>query len=438
MIRYVFIFFILTLFGTCKKKKDPYFKLPGNYYLSVYSTMQLAGDFQGWNLSDEKSYMNLVADYRWEIIKKFPYKKEIMFKFVPNQNWDPSFGTSWEDTTLSGKLELVSGEGTHISASLPEDGYYKFTLLEDSLLYRIEKIKKTGTIKGKINFEDISTPPYPVSKISLYYPNSDIIVRIYTTDSTNNQFEFADLIDSSFKLIALSQGYIPETTILSLKYGEIKKVNFFLTKGIFRNPIIIDGINDFLPEDLVGVDPSGDISEPNLDLDTLWAVHIGENWYIGFNVKSTQNYGLAFGIYIFTNSISPSGASIDPWNRRVAAGDSLNPFYPKYILYVWHPESDILEQAQLCVWNGTSWDYIILEDSGGKQGYSSSKFIEFSIPDSLLGNPDSLFIEVFTTGGENTHAQDTSPEDSNVNFPSPEWSDKMTYLSAFTKITKKY
>ena len=432
------ILIFLVIFVSCKKKKEPYFKLPGNYYISNYSTMQLAGDFQGWNLSDKNSFMELASDYRWEIVKKFPYKRNIMFKFVPDQNWDPSFGTSWEDTALYGKLELVSGEGTHISASLPEDGYYKFTLLEDSMFYRIDKIKGTGTIKGAVNFEDVSNSPYPVSKIYLYYINSDTLIRTYTTDSLNNSFEFNDVIDSSFKIIANSQGYNPETGYVSINYAEIKEVNFLLKKGTSRNPIIIDGINDFLPEDLVGTDPVGDISESNLDLDSLWAVHIGDKWYIGFNVHSGLNYGLAFGIYIFTDSISPSGATSDPWNRLVAAGDTLNPFYPKYILYVWHPETDILENAQLCVWDGNSWNYLILNNTGGEQGYTSGDFLEFSIPDSVLNYPDSLFIEVFTTGGEGTHAQDTSPDDPNVNFTSPDWSGTITYLSAFVKVIRRY
>lgn len=165
------ILIFLIFFVSCKKKREPYFELPGNYYISNYSTMQLAGDFQGWNLSDRSSFMELVDDYRWEIVKKFPYKRNIMFKFVPDQNWDPSFGTSWEDTALYGKLELVSGEGTHISASLPEDGYYRFTLFEDSLFYSVQKIKGTGTIRGTVNFEDVSNYPYPVSKIYLYYIN---------------------------------------------------------------------------------------------------------------------------------------------------------------------------------------------------------------------------------------------------------------------------
>lgn len=428
----------LIVFISCKKKKEPYFELPGDYFLSNYSTMQLVGDFQKWNLNDKSSFMKLVSDYRWEIIRKFPYKKNIMFKFVPDQNWDPSFGTSWEDESLYGKVELVSGEGTHISASLPEDGYYKFTLIEDSMFYRISKVKKTGTIKGKVDFEGVSNSPYPVSKIYLYYENSDTLVRIYTTDPQNNNFEFLDVIDSSFKIIATSQGYNPETNFISLNYGDIKNINFSLRKGNFREPINIDGVNDFLPEDLVGVDPKGDINEPNLDLDSLWAVHIGDKWFIGFNVHCGSNYELAFGIYIFTDSISPSGATNDPWGRSVAAGDSANPFYPKYVLYVWHPNTDILGDAQLCIWNGNSWDYRILKDIGGEQGYSSSKFLEFSIPDPVLSNPDSIFIEVFTTGGENTHAQDTSPEDPNVDFPSPDWSNKSTYLSAFVKVIKKY
>jgi len=186
----------------------------------------------------------------------------------------------------------------------------------------------------------------------------------------------------------------------------------------------LDGINDFTDTQIVGIDPVGDISEKNLDLDTLWAVIEDSMLYIGFNAYASH-FGLSYGVYIFPDSISPSGATNDPWDRAV----NYNGFYPEYVLYFWHDETEnIITSANFCTFNG-SWKYTDITSSELFILNKTNHFMEIGVKLSELGDPDSIFIEVFTTGGTNSHAQDTSPFDSNVSFPNPDWSSTVTSLS---------
>jgi len=187
---------------------------------------------------------------------------------------------------------------------------------------------------------------------------------------------------------------------------------------------LLDGVNDFSMDEIAGIDRVGDISVPSLDLDTLWAVKGDSMLYIGFNAHSTAGYGMAYGIYIFPDSIYDCGAGSDPWDRLV----DYNGIYPPYVVYFWHDEDvDSITSAQFITFNG-SWNYTDI----GREVFiynGSLDFMEVFIPLEWLGGPDSIYIEVFTTG-KNGHAQDTSPEDENVQFPDPDWSQTTVSLSS--------
>jgi len=185
----------------------------------------------------------------------------------------------------------------------------------------------------------------------------------------------------------------------------------------------LDGINDFTDTQIVGIDPVGDISEKSLDLDTLWAVIEDSMLYIGFNAYASH-FGLSYGVYIFPDSILSSGATGDPWNRAV----NYDGFYPEYILYFWHDETENnITSANFWTFSG-SWSYKDITSNEFILN-KTNHFMEIGINLSELGDPDSVYIEVFTTGSENSHAQDTSPSDSNVSFPNPDWSSTVTSLS---------
>ena len=190
---------------------------------------------------------------------------------------------------------------------------------------------------------------------------------------------------------------------------------------------LLDGVNDFSMDDIAGIDRVGDISVPSLDLDTLWAVKDDSMLYIGFNAHSTAGYGMAYGIYIFPDSIYDCGAGSDPWDRLV----DYNGIYPPYVVYFWHDEDvDSITSAHFRSFDSDSnnWNETVI----GRDIFvynASLDFMEVFIPLEWLGGPDSIYIEVFTTGG-NGHAQDTSPEDENVQFPDPDWSQTRVSLSS--------
>jgi len=197
---------------------------------------------------------------------------------------------------------------------------------------------------------------------------------------------------------------------------------------------IIDGINDFKKEQVAGLDQNGDISEKSLDLDTLWGFIDDTLLYIGFNAYVDENYGLSYGIYIFPDSIFNSGATSDPWNRNVFFTKTGNDtIFPPFIIYFWHDGNNhSITSAQFISFNG-NWNY----EGISSENYNFNRknhFIEIMIPISKIGNPDSVFVEVFTTGSEHSHPQDTSPEDQYVQFSNPDWSDTKIPLSTCGKI----
>lgn len=215
--------------------------------------------------------------------------------------------------------------------------------------------------------------------------------------------------------------------IFLLSFGCKKEEYFFNPPGNGEDGQqtihVLDGVNDFSDDQVVGIDQVGDISERSLDLDTLWAVKDDSMLYIGFNAHSEPNYGMAYGIYIFTDSIVGSGATSDPWNRLVNYEGGI---YPPFVLYFWHDVNSITS-AQFIRFDG-SWSYMDL-DSEYFVYNGELDFLEVFIPLDWLGYPDSIFIELFTTGGANTHPQDTSPEDDNVQYPEPDWTDTTVSLS---------
>jgi hypothetical protein len=189
----------------------------------------------------------------------------------------------------------------------------------------------------------------------------------------------------------------------------------------------IDGERDQVWGDPAAEDPLGDMTEPNLDLYGLYLVEDTDNFYLGFDAFAS-NWGMTYGIYLDTDLVDGSGANSDPWGRAVNA---ISAHLPEYALYVWHPDTDVLEAAQLAHWNGGGWDYPTLVSVGGAQAYSpANDWIEYQIPKAALGNPSSIALELFTTAG-NGHAQDTVPSDPNVAYSAPDFGGDTTTLSAF-------
>ena len=191
--------------------------------------------------------------------------------------------------------------------------------------------------------------------------------------------------------------------------------------------IVIDGIKEAAWGDPLASDPAGDISEPNLDLQSLYVVEDPSNYYIGFDATAST-WGMTYGIYIDTDQVEGSGATSDPWGRAVSA---IAAHLPEHTLYVWHEDWDALQDVQLNHWDGAGWSYDSLVSQGGEQAYGpDGDWIEYKVPKAALGGATRIALEVFTTGG-NGHAQDTVPSDPNVAYADPDWGGDVTTLSAF-------
>lgn len=108
---------------------------------------------------------------------------------------------------------------------------------------------------------------------------------------------------------------------------------------------------------------------------------------------------------------------------------------PDYALYVvgggkWNQKDEKWEpgfnSSRFYTWDDmTGWTYVVLSEldpeiqTEAYQIFGDSQFIEIAIPRSLLGNPTSMAVEMFSAPFNDTHhAQDTSPQDENVfNIP---------------------
>lgn len=67
-------------------------------------------------------------------------------------------------------------------------------------------------------------------------------------------------------------------------------------------------------------------------------------------------------------------------------------------------------------------DYDYSPDPNNAASFAASgNFMEFGIPKALLANPGCINMEVFTVGNNQSHAQDTTPSDPNVDYSSPDW-----------------
>lgn len=193
--------------------------------------------------------------------------------------------------------------------------------------------------------------------------------------------------------------------------------------------IAIDGARDLTWGMPLASDPAGDMTEPNLDLTDLYFTEDASYYYLGLDAFAST-WGMTYGIYLDTDQVSGSGGTSDPWGRAVTA---VNAHLPEYALYVWHDGSDVLQDAQLTSWNGSSWDYPTLISLGGEQGYGpANDWVEYRIPKSALGSPSTLAMEAFTTGSGG-HAQDSVPSDPGVAYSAPDWGSGVTTLSAFAE-----
>jgi WD40 repeat protein/sulfur carrier protein ThiS len=239
--------------------------------------------------------------------------------------------------------------------------------------------------------------------------------------------------------------------------------------------IKIDGRFDFWDDgsELVATDSNADIiTRPGMpahegndyNLVSMYVTQDAEYWYFGLDSFANQTT-MKFGLYINTTNSAPwtDGGDYDPVNRNPVSNqtliDAIPEHRPEFVVYIDHQggeeranwsKNDTIEDAWVYVWDQASgfWNGYDIKgkDIGGDIGYGGWDYedlrgvIEFSIPKAVLGNPTNISVEMFTTGFNISHVQDTVYSDPNIpTFINPDWDLNLTTtLSAFTIVGKDF
>ena len=301
----------ITLILSCAKEEgNPIVTPPGQSYRTQYASMQLVGDFQGWNLNDfEHTKMTLVSDWQWERTVYFSAPQDsIRFKFVANRDWNVSFGTEAPDTGLSGYAELLQGGfGNHITAGpLTKAGYWKFEFNEKTLFYKISFVEAPqGKISGRIYFADDSIPPYPEATVTYFIEGDSVALGSVNSDTLTGDYIIENLDDGVYKLIFSAFGYTQDTvTGISISGG-----NSVTGVDVTLEPVTVVYATPDPPFITVQVDgDTADWTQPAIrdsigdsdwgsggDIGNLYVGHDSENLYIACNYSASNN---AFIIFI--------------------------------------------------------------------------------------------------------------------------------------------
>jgi WD40 repeat protein len=308
----------------------------------------------------------------------------------------------------------------------------------------------------------------------------------YSVDLWNGTIQFApplaqgDVVNASYKFYSPYYGwpiaFDPASlrTLIDTRYPtDTWYANTTSEDRNVTHTIIIDGRFDFWDDgsELVATDSNADIvTRPGMpthegndyNVVSLYVTQDAEYWYFGLDSLANQTT-MKYGFYINTTNSAPwtDGGDYDPVNRNPSTNqtliDAIPEHRPEFVVYIPHQggeeranwsKNDTIEDATVYIWDQGSgyWNEYGLEDKqvGGEIGYSGWDFedlrgvVEFSIPKSVLGDPANISIEMFTTGYNISHVQDTVYSDPNIpTFTTPDWDPFLTTtLSAFTIVGK--
>lgn len=140
--------------------------------------------------------------------------------------------------------------------------------------------------------------------------------------------------------------------------------------------IVVDGVNDFLPGNLVDAD-GGDTQFPNIDLGNTYATNDAVNLFLGLTQDRAGWTTVQLGVAIDVNT--PGGGTTDPWGRQLEW--SLAEYKPDFIFYV---NLDNNWQGGLR-WNGAAWVGIGTAGPGALGWSTATGFKELPILLSTLG-----------------------------------------------------
>ena len=140
--------------------------------------------------------------------------------------------------------------------------------------------------------------------------------------------------------------------------------------------IVLDGVNDFLPGNLVDAD-GGDTQFPNIDLGDIYLTNDAVNLYLGM-AQDPAGWGqVQLGVAIDVNTAD--GGTTDPWGRALEW--STAPFKPDFMFYV---NLDNNWQAGYH-WDGAAWAAMGTAGPGALNWQTATGFRELGIMLGTLG-----------------------------------------------------
>jgi len=196
--------------------------------------------------------------------------------------------------------------------------------------------------------------------------------------------------------------------------------------------ITVDGSLDAAYGYPIAADPSGDGNgNPNMDLLGFWVTEDASQYYFAYSIKAdinATNWG-KYAIYVDTTN-DANGAPNDAWGRNVLVDD---PHKPEFAFYTYLDAAPYgPEDTQFWGWNGSAWS-----QSGGVNEAALTagipSYIEWAVEKNRLDNPQTLWLEVWDTGGGGgDNAQDT------INDPADDWNATDWQTTAILKVSAQF
>ncbi len=193
----------------------------------------------------------------------------------------------------------------------------------------------------------------------------------------------------------------------------------------------LDGTVDAVYGAAEATDQTGDGNgNAVMDLVNLYVCNDNTFWYFLFTVNGnvqTTNWG-KYLLYIDTTN-DASGATSDSWGRNVVVSDTHK---PEFSLNSWMDNAPYgPEDSQFWAWNQgtTSWSQSGSLDGAARSAAAVSG-VEWKVARSRIGDPSTIWVEVYSTGGGSTdNAQDTS-NDPAEDWNAVDWSSQATLLNS--------
>jgi hypothetical protein len=189
----------------------------------------------------------------------------------------------------------------------------------------------------------------------------------------------------------------------------------------------MDGIPDGVYGAAEAIDPAGDgAGNANMDLLELYVCNDASYWYFCFTINddiNATNWG-KYLLHIDIDGIAGSGSTSPSWARSVTFSD---PHLPEYGLNSWvdNPPYDPSHTQFFTYsggWSSSGQIDAVAIDVGIPSG------LEWKIDKTRIGDPDSIWCEVFSTGGgDSDNARDTANDPADDwNGTEGQWSDMAT------------